>query len=102
MKLTVPLLAVALLMVSPGVAAPEGRPASMAPSGRLVDLGGYRLNLRSVGKGSPTVVLIAGGGGTSTDWDRVQPEVARFTRVGSYDPAGAGASESSPAPGTLQ
>jgi hypothetical protein len=98
----VPPLAVALLILSPGMAHPEERPASTAPPGRLVDIGGYRLNLRSAGKGNPTVVLIPGGGGISRDWDRVQPEVARFTRVCSYDPAGAGESEPSPAPGTLQ
>jgi pimeloyl-ACP methyl ester carboxylesterase len=81
---------------------PGERPASTAPPGQLVDIGGYRLNLRSAGKGNPTVVLIPGGGGTSTGWDRVQPEVARFTRVCSYDPAGAGESEPSPAGGSLQ
>ena len=41
-------------------------------------------------------------GGSSRDWDRVQPEVARFTRVCSYDPAGAGESEPSPASGSMQ
>jgi pimeloyl-ACP methyl ester carboxylesterase len=67
-----------------------------------VDIGGYQLNLQSAGKGNPTVVLVPGGGGISTGWDRVQPGVARFTRVCSYDPAGAGESEPSPAAGSLQ
>src|SRR3989442_987304 len=98
----VPPLAVALLMLFPGMADPEARPASTAPPGRLVDIGGYRLNLRSAGNGNPTVVLVPRGGGSSRDWDRVQPEVARFPRVCSYDPAGAGESEPSPASGSMQ
>jgi pimeloyl-ACP methyl ester carboxylesterase len=41
-------------------------------------------------------------GGDSTVWDRVQPGVARFTRVCSYDRAGEGRSDPGPAAGTLQ
>ena len=66
------------------------------PPGRLVDVGGYRLHLRCEGQGSPTVVLESGCGMTSNEWTLVQPEVARFTRVCSYDRAGLGWSESGP------
>jgi len=66
------------------------------PAGRLVDVGGYRLHLRCEGQGSPTVVLESGGGMTSNEWTLVQPEVAKFTRVCSYDRAGLGWSESGP------
>lgn len=42
---------------------------------------------------TPTVVLIAGGGRDSKDWSQVQPAVAQFTRVCSYDEAGFGGSD---------
>jgi pimeloyl-ACP methyl ester carboxylesterase len=67
------------------------------PPGRLVDVGGYRLHLRCEGQGSPTVVLESGSGMTSNEWTLVQPEVAKFTRVCSYDRSGFGWSESGPA-----
>lgn len=70
--------------------------------GRLVDIGGYRLHINCTGTGSPTVILDAGLGGTSLDWSKVQPAVARFTRVCSYDRAGYGWSESGPGPRTSQ
>jgi hypothetical protein len=62
--------------------------AATPPPGRLVDLGGYRLHLWCTGDGAPAVILDAGLGGTSAGWGFVQPEVARFTRVCSYDRAG--------------
>ena len=60
---------------------------------RLVDIGGRRLNLYCTGHGSPTVVLEAGGGDDMLDWRFVQPRVAKFTRVCSYDRAGYGFSD---------
>jgi pimeloyl-ACP methyl ester carboxylesterase len=68
--------------------------------GRLVDIGGYRLHLHCAGSGSPTVLLEAGGGETALSWDKVQPGVARLTRVCSYDRAGLGWSDSGPQPRT--
>lgn len=76
-------------------------PASAAP-GRLVDVGGYRLHLNCTGKNGPTVVLIAGGGDFSFDWGLVQPDVARFTRVCSYDRAGSAWSDPGPTPSTMR
>ncbi len=72
------------------------------PPGKLVDVGGYRLHINCTGTGSPTVILDAGLGGTSLDWSKIQPAVARFTRVCSYDRAGYGWSESGPGPRTSQ
>ncbi len=63
------------------------------PPGQMLDVEGRRLHLRSLGQGSPVVVLEAGLGGSSVGWCRVQPEVAKFTRVVSYDRAGMGWSE---------
>ena len=72
------------------------------PPGRLVDIGGYRLHLWCTGDGAPAVILDAGLGGTSTGWGFVQPEVARFTRVCSYDRAGMGYSDPGPSPRTAR
>ncbi len=68
------------------------------PPGRLVDVGGYRLHLNCTGQGGPTVVLEYGLEGSYFDWYRVQPEIARFARVCSYDRAGYGWSDTSPRP----
>jgi pimeloyl-ACP methyl ester carboxylesterase len=58
------------------------------------------MHINCVGQGSPTVILEAGMGNSSVFWAYVQPEVARFTRVCSYDRAGYGWSEPSPHPRT--
>ena len=68
------------------------------PPGRLIDVGGYRLHLNCTGSGGPTVVLEYGLEGSYLDWHKVQPEIARFARVCSYDRAGYGWSDSSPKP----
>jgi pimeloyl-ACP methyl ester carboxylesterase len=72
------------------------------PPGQLVDVGGHRLHLHCVGKGSPTVVLDAGLGAFSLDWGAVQPEIATSTRVCAYDRAGLGWSEPGPLPRSPQ
>ena len=64
--------------------------------GRLVDVGGYRLHLSCTGTGTPTVVLLNGLGQTSPKWARIEPTVARTTRVCVYDRAGQGWSDDSP------
>ena len=68
------------------------------PPGRLVDVGGYRMHINSTGEGSPTVILDSGLSDSSLSWYKVQPEVARFVRVVSYDRAGLGWSDPSPQP----
>jgi pimeloyl-ACP methyl ester carboxylesterase len=68
------------------------------PPGQLVDVGGYRLHINCAGSGSPTVVIDAGLGDWSTTWGVVQSEVAKTTRVCTYDRAGAGWSEAGPLP----
>src|SRR5437588_4166775 len=60
------------------------------PPGKLVDIGGRRLHINCTGQGSPAVILDAGLGEHSLYWFLVQPEVAKFTRVCSYDRAGLG------------
>jgi pimeloyl-ACP methyl ester carboxylesterase len=63
---------------------------------RLAD--GRRLNMNCSGRGSPTVILEGGFAATSEGWDKVQPTIARTTRVCSYDRAGYGLSDPGPAP----
>lgn len=69
-------------------------------TGQLVDVGGYRLKLNCTGTGSPTVILESGFGDVSTEWRTVQPEIATFSRVCSYDRAGYGGSDPGPMPRT--
>src|SRR5512138_3062311 len=68
------------------------------PPGQLVDVGGYRLHINCTGTGSPTVVIVAGAGDWSTTWGVVQPEVAKTTRVCTYDRAGLGWSDANSLP----
>src|SRR5262245_3259234 len=68
------------------------------PPGQLVDVGGYRLHINCTGTGSPTVVIDAGQGDWSTSWGVVQQEVAKTTRICTYDRAGLGWSEAGPLP----
>lgn len=69
-------------------------PNPPAPLGKLVDVGGYRVHLYCTGTGSPTVVIV--GAGFTFNWGLVQPEVAKFTQVCSYDHSGIGWSDTGP------
>lgn len=68
--------------------------------GRLVSAGNFRLNFYCTGQGSPTVVLESGLADSLDTWRRVQPDIARFARVCSYDRAGYGYSDPGPMPRT--
>lgn len=74
--------------------------AKFPPPGKMIDVGGYRLHIYCMGEGGPTVILDAGGGNSSFDWDQVQPGIAKCTRVCSFDRAGSGWSDESPNPRT--
>jgi pimeloyl-ACP methyl ester carboxylesterase len=54
----------------------------------------------SMGQGSPTVILESGLGDSYISWRKVQPEIAKFAHVCSYDRAGLGFSDSSSRPRT--
>jgi pimeloyl-ACP methyl ester carboxylesterase len=66
--------------------------------GQLVDVGGHQLHIYCIGEGGPAVVLEAPAAGMSAVWGWVQPEVAKATRVCSYDRAGLGWSEAGDKP----
>lgn len=65
-----------------------------SPPGKLVDVGGYRVHLYCTGEGSPIVTIA--GTEFSFDWALVQPHVAAFTRVCTYDPSGTAWSDPGP------
>jgi pimeloyl-ACP methyl ester carboxylesterase len=67
-----------------------------------VDLDGRRLYGLLAGAGEPAVILEAGLGDTAETWSKVQPEVAGFASVLSYDRAGLGRSDPAPTPRTCQ
>ena len=69
-------------------------------TGKLVDVGGYRLHVSVHGEGGPTVVMDAGLAHVSAVWSFVQPEVAKFTRVCTFDRAGHAWSQRGPMPRT--
>ncbi|HEV2397309.1 MAG TPA: alpha/beta hydrolase [Candidatus Sulfotelmatobacter sp.] len=70
--------------------------------GRLVEVNGRRMHIYCTGEGSPTVVLDSGMGDSYVSWRKVQPEIARFARVCSYDRFGLGYSDHIGDPRTSQ
>ena len=97
----------ALIVIAGNVAAQSAVDTSppVAPPGRLIDVGGWRLHLNCTGRASPsqpTVILEAGIGDFSVEWSLVQPAVANFARVCSYDRGGDGWSDIGPQPRTMR
>jgi pimeloyl-ACP methyl ester carboxylesterase len=68
--------------------------------GQLVNVAGRKMHIDCTGEGSPTVILDSGLGDSYLSWRKVQPEIAKFTRVCSYDRAGLGYSDPSSQPRT--
>jgi pimeloyl-ACP methyl ester carboxylesterase len=75
--------------------------ATYPPPGKLVNIGGRLLHLNCAGKRNPTIVTESGAGDFSFDWGSVQPAVARFARICTYDRAGYAWSEPGPTPRTM-
>ena len=80
----------------------SGAPADIlyAQPGQLVAVNGFRLNLYCMGSGTPAVVFDSGWEDWAPAWSTVQPKIAKWTRVCSYDRAGVGFSEPGPMPRT--
>ena len=72
------------------------------PTGRLVDIGGRRLHVNCTGAGSPAVITESGSSSFSIEWALVQEQVAKFTRICSYDRAGFAWSDRGPAENTVE
>jgi len=75
---------------------------SLPPNGKLIDIGGYRLHIDVKGKGSPTVIFIAGATAFSFDWSLVTPEISKITRTVAYDRPALAWSDPGPMPRSLQ
>jgi pimeloyl-ACP methyl ester carboxylesterase len=61
---------------------------------RMVEVdAGRRLNLVCLGEGSPTVIFESGLAEPTSNWFKVQPEIAKRTQACSYDRAGVGFSD---------
>jgi pimeloyl-ACP methyl ester carboxylesterase len=86
----------AATMGTPRTTDPASRPtAAQADIAGTFDIGGRKMYLECTGQGSPTVVLISGGGIAADLWDSplgeqptVYPTVATTTRVCAYDRPG--------------
>jgi pimeloyl-ACP methyl ester carboxylesterase len=75
--------------------------SSTADSVKLPD--GRMLHFVCMGKGSPTVILTAGLGNAAFEaWSKVQPDMARITRVCSWDRPGWGLSDGTASPVTVE
>jgi pimeloyl-ACP methyl ester carboxylesterase len=99
------LLLLVSLHVSTALTQNESAQPPFPPPGKLVDVGGWRLHLNCTGEArasQPTVILESGSGDFSVEWSLVQPGVARFARVCSYDRGGDGWSDLGPHPRTMR
>lgn len=85
--LLLPVAAVCAGIVYQRAGAARDRKKYRAP-GRLIPAAGAELHVQSAGEGSPPVLLEAGIAASSLSWSLVQPRIAEFTRVMSYDRAG--------------
>ena len=72
------------------------------PTGKLIDIGGYRLHIDVKGKGSPAVIFIAGSQAFSFDWSLVAPSVAAITQTVTYDRPALAWSDPGPMPRTFE
>jgi len=86
------LIALAGIVIVAGIAFEQWSRWSISrnyePIGELIEIDGSKMHLYCSGKGTPTVVFESGLGESSASWDEVQPEIAKTTRVCSYDRAG--------------
>src|SRR5689334_5288912 len=64
--------------------------------GNFYEVNGRRMHIDCAGTGSPTVIIEPGLGGDWLDWQHVQPELSKTTRVCTYDRLGNGWSEPKP------
>lgn len=78
--------------------------AAATPSKRssFVEVNGHKIHVVIEGTGKPVIVLEAGSASDSRSWRFVQPRLAAFSTVISYDRAGLGQSEPAASPRTAK
>jgi len=86
------LAAAALIAGCGGSGTPNPRPAPNNAGQTEWQVDGQTIHLDCAGRGSPTVLLMAGSGDPSTVWDNLRPEIN--ARTCAYDYPGVGASTS--------
>lgn len=86
-------------VIAPGFVLCLAAAFPVTPDQRLISIGERHISVYCEGEPTrlPTVILVPAGGRTAKDWETVQPEAARFTRVCSYDHANFGRSGQAPA-----
>ena len=97
----VPLFFLLVLLIAPAGAPAQDTwnvPAFAVAPGKMVDVGGFRLNLYCFGDGQPTIILESGASWGAIAWAGIQQTLAEQTkaRVCSYDRAGINFSDSGP------
>ena len=63
------------------------------PPGRLYPVNGRLMHIHCRGTGNPAIIVEQGIGGPSIDWNDINDQMSRITRVCDYDRAGMGYSE---------
>jgi len=110
-RIVLVLLVIALLLAAAGflyenIAEARDRRFNPMPGQRVNvgrnDRSSLSMHIYCTGEGSPAVILDSGLGDSYISWRKVQPQIASFTRVCSYDRAGIGYSSPSPGPRTSQ
>jgi pimeloyl-ACP methyl ester carboxylesterase len=96
------ILVLATITYAAGLFAKRQLARQNLPPGQWTDINYYSLHIYCTGEGSPTVILEAGLNDFYVTWAKVQPEIAKSTRVCSYDRAGLGWSQASPKPRTTE
>jgi pimeloyl-ACP methyl ester carboxylesterase len=66
--------------------------------GQRYDIGGYQLHIHCAGEGSPTIIIDAGLGDDSSDWEPVLAKSSEISRSCVYDRSGYGWSDVGPKP----
>jgi pimeloyl-ACP methyl ester carboxylesterase len=84
-----------LFVIAPVITLAAASDQSAQAVEKLVDVGGYNLNFRTIPGQGPVILLEAGGGLDSTEWAVLAPRLARETgaTVVAYDRAGFGKSD---------
>src|SRR5262252_3717428 len=93
LALTVALATQAFGPIAAGPLLAQSDLAAIPPLGRMIPVNGRQVHLYCTGTGAPTVILEAGLGHAAINWAWVQRDVAKTSRVCSYDRPGYGWSE---------